>query len=377
MHPVLPIARGLFLAYHAAMTKQRDPSTSYNAVALFSGGLDSILAVKIMQEQGLRVKCLHFISPFFGKPELVAHWQKTHSLDIACVDLSQDFCAMLAQGPDNGFGKWLNPCVDCKILMVRKAAGLMNEYGAFCIVSGEVIGQRPMSQRRDTLNVIRRDAGVRDLLIRPLSARRLDPTPLEEQGLVDRERLLDIGGRGRKDQLALARHFQLNEIPTPAGGCLLAECESAKRYWPLLKFAAQPQARDFELANIGRQYWQQGCWLAVGRNQSDNQRLEKLCDEQDLVFKTAGFPGPLGVGRPLHGGAEWTPELVRQAAAFVASFSSKACKAGTPVQVRVTHKGGEELVEAIPDRSLPWREPSWEVMKEELREERLAREQEG
>lgn len=356
-------------------TPKQCQATAYDAVALFSGGLDSILAVKIMQEQGARVKCLHFTSPFFGKPELVRHWRELHGLDITCVDVGQEFCDLLANRPAHGFGKWLNPCVDCKILMVRKAVRLMPEYGAFCIVSGEVVGQRPMSQRRDALNIVRRDAGVKDLLIRPLCAKRLEPTLVEEQGLVDRERLLSIGGRGRKDQLALARQYGLKEIPTPAGGCLLAECESAKRYWPLLKQTTTPRAEDFELANIGRQFWHEGHWLVIGRNMSDNQRLEAMAGEGDFVFKTANFPGPLGIGRPLRSGGEggfWASETLRLAAAFLASFSSKACKSAEKVLVRVCRgqdgNRGEELLEVAPNRALPWLEPSLEEMKEALRE---------
>jgi len=355
------------------MTTQRQHSGDYHAVALFSGGLDSILAVKVLQEQGLRVKCLHFTTPFFGKPDQVARWQKLHGLDIECVDLAQEFCDMLSSGPEHGFGKWLNPCVDCKILMVRKAAALMQQYGAFCIASGEVLGQRPMSQRRDTLNVIRRDAEAKELLLRPLSALRLDPTPMEEQGLVDRERLYGIGGRGRKDQMELAAHFGLKEIPTPAGGCLLAECESAKRYWPLLKFAESPGPGDFELANIGRQYWLGPCWLSIGRNMGDNQRLEAMLQPGDLCFKTLGFPGPLGLARPLDAQARhWTPERVQEAASLLSSFSTKACRSGATVQVRVAAGEGEKVVTVTPDRQGAWREPSWEEMKEELREERKA-----
>lgn len=365
------VVRPAILAYHVLMTTQQEHSAHYHAVALFSGGLDSILAVKVMQEQGLRVKCLHFTSPFFGKPDQVARWQELHDLDIVCVDLASEFCAMLAGGPAHGFGKWLNPCVDCKILMVRRAAELMEQYGAFCIVSGEVLGQRPMSQRRDTLNVISRDARARELLLRPLCAKRLEPTPMEEQGLVDRERLCGIGGRGRKDQLELARHFSLKEIPTPAGGCLLAECESARRYWPLLRLASSPAAQDFELANIGRQYWREACWMCIGRNMSDNQRLEALLRPGDMSFKTLGYPGPLGLARPLHQ-KSWTPERVRQGAALLASFSPKACKAQTQVQVRVQCNGEEQVVAVTPERDSGWAEPSWEAMKEALREERKA-----
>ena len=350
------------MPYHFPM---HDTHETYHAVTLFSGGLDSILAAKVLQEQGLRVKCLHFTSPFFGKPHLVARWQRLYDLDIACIDVGEAFVAMLAQGPPHGYGKSLNPCVDCKILMAGKAAELMRNYGAFCIASGEVLGQRPMSQRRDTLNIILREAGVKGLLLRPLSAKRLDPTPMELDGRVDRERLHAICGRGRKDQLALAEKYKLPEIPTPAGGCMLAEIESAKRYWPVLHHAAAPKARDFDLANMGRQYWQGPHWLLVGRNQADNQRLESFVEPGDYVLKTLGYPGPLGLGRPLRG--DWAPEVLHQAAAFLASFSPKASKSGGPVQVRVVQGGRESVLEVTPERSPAWQEPSWDAMKDALK----------
>lgn len=347
-------------------------TNTYDVVCLFSGGLDSIIAAKVLEEQGLRVKCLHFTSPFFGKPHLLSHWEKIYALDIVAVDVAQDFTDMIAAGPAHGFGKCMNPCVDCKILMATKAKELMHHYGAFCIASGEVLGQRPMSQRRDTLNIIRRDADVKDLLLRPLSAKRLDPTPMELDGRIDREQLLSIGGRGRKDQLALAEKYALPEIPTPAGGCLLAEIESSKRYWPVLKHSKHPLAEDFDLANIGRQYWSGPFWMALGRNQSDNGRMEQMARPGDYVFKTQHYPGPLGLGRPLDAG-EWPADKIAEAAGLLASFSPKARKSGGPVTVRVMRPdldGGETEfhVEVMPERPQSWQEPDWETVQEEKKE---------
>ncbi len=191
-------------------------NTTPHAFALFSGGLDSILAARLIMEQGLVVRCLHFVTPFFGKPRSIPYWEKVYGLEIEAVDVGEDFVRMLRERPAHGFGKVMNPCVDCKILMMRKAREIMKERGASFIISGEVLGQRPMSQRRDTLNVIRRDAEVRDVLLRPLSAQHLDPTEAERSGLVDRSKLLGFFGRGRKDQMALAERMGLTEIPTPA-----------------------------------------------------------------------------------------------------------------------------------------------------------------
>jgi len=339
----------------------------YDAVALLSGGLDSILAVKVVEEQGLKVKCLHFTSPFFGKPEKVAHWERIHGLDIACVDAGRDFVDML-QNPPHGYGRFLNPCVDCKILMVSAARALMDQYGARCIVSGEVLGQRPMSQRRDTLNIIRRDAGVKDVLVRPLCAKHLDPTQVELDGLVDRERLLSISGRGRKDQMALARKFGLKEVPTPAGGCMLAELESARRYKPLLDLAGQGSFAlapgDFDLSNTGRQLWSGPHWLSIGRNKADNERITSLAREDDYVFKVRYFPGPLSLGRGLGdlGRAGWSVEMQRAAASVAAWYSSKARAADSEVRVLATRQGNSEeiLVRPCKASGAGFAAPAWE-----------------
>ena len=348
------------------------------AVALFSGGLDSILAAKLVQEQGVEVIGLHFVSPFFGKPDQVSRWEALHGLPIRAVDISEPFVRMLAERPEHGFGSVLNPCVDCKILMLRQARIIMEEMGAACIISGEVLGQRPMSQRRDALNIIRRDAGVRDVLLRPLSALHLDPISAELNGIIDRSRLLGISGRGRKDQLALAKRFALREIPAPAGGCRLTEQENARSYWPVLIHSPAPSADDFRLANTGRQFWHDDSspvlWLIVGRNQSDNDALMALARPDDLLFKSRDFPGPIVLGRFF--GQPWPAEAVQSAAAFTASYSPKsvrhAADSGTPIAVRL-HAGSLDApghtLSVIPSRipTPSWREFPWSEAREVIR----------
>ncbi len=356
--------------------------SSYDALALLSGGLDSILAARLIMDQGLKVKSLHFVSPFFGKPHKLAHWARLYGLDISPVDISQEFAAMLAGRPPHGVGKSLNPCLDCKILMLSKTRLLMEKYGAKFIISGEVLGQRPMSQRRDTLNVILRDAQVKGLLLRPLCARLLEPTQVELDGLVDREKLLDIHGRGRTEQLAMAERYGLKEIPTPGGGCLLTERENARSYWPIVKYRAagtpEALAADFNLANTGRQYWHTAgpspLWLAIGRNQADNDALLTLARTNDLFFKTAEFPGPVALGRQI---APWNREGKLRAAAFIASFSPKAARFArennSPVKMRV-HSGAKgldgpgEALEVTPAReNTGFAEYPWAQARQEIR----------
>lgn len=336
-------------------------------LSLFSGGLDGLLAAKTLLEQGLSVLCLHFHSPFFGKPEKVAHWEQVYGLHILPVNISEAYTQMLEARPAHGFGSVINPCVDCKILMLTHARKLMDEMGAAAVATGEVLGQRPMSQRRDTLDIILREAGLKGKLLRPLCAKHLNPTEAELSGLVDRERLHGFSGRGRKDQMRLAKHFGITEIPTPAGGCRLAEKENARSYLPVLLHTPQLTSVDFELANAGRQLWRfdpAPRRLIVGRNQADNDLLQALAGEKDLIFKAADYPGPLVLAR--HLGEDWPAETVAAAAALTASYAPKAVKAAAEtgtVAVRV-HPGHLDnpgwKVEVAPNREVGFTEQTWE-----------------
>ncbi len=343
-------------------------TSTYTALALFSGGLDSILAMKTVAAQGVNVLGLHFCSPFFGHPERIAQWRKKYDIEIVQIDLHQEFVALLRSGPRHGYGKALNPCVDCKILMLAAAKALLPAYDARFIISGEVLSQRPMSQRRDTLNLITKQAGVRDILLRPLSALHLAPTPMENEGLIDRSRLHAIAGRGRKEQLRLAQAFGLREIPTPAGGCLLAEKESAKRFWPTLVRLNQPDALDFELCGVGRQYWHGEHWLVVGRNRQDNELLERLARENDLLFRAVDVQGPLALGRQ-KAAQGWEEAVIRQAAAFVAGFSTKYVPLDENINVRLNTSQEQNRVLACPPDARAaaqnlWTVVSWEQTQE-------------
>ncbi len=328
---------------------------TYDALSLFSGGLDSILATRAVMDQGLKVLGLHFVTPFFGKPELIDFWKEHYKVEVLVVDVSKKYTDMIIDGPANGFGKQLNPCVDCKILMLSEAKKLLSVYKAKFLISGEVVGQRPMSQRPDALNLVRKGADVRDLLLRPLCAKKLDPTPMEMSGLVDREKLHGFYGRNRKPQLELAKEtYGFTEIPTPAGGCCLAEIEAAARFWYLLRAVARPAPEDFILAQTGRQLWAAngagGLWLCIGRNSDDNDKLLALKKDMDMIFKVDGFPGPTALARPLPG-QEWKREAVQAAASLVASYAPKAVKAGSEVNVMVRIGEATETFSVLPNRN--------------------------
>jgi len=334
---------------------------NFDCLALFSGGLDSILACKLMQDQGIKVLGLHFTSPFFGNTPKLSHWEDIYQVPLMPVDVGQEYIDILLRGPSWGLGKNLNPCVDCKILMLKKAKQMLAEFGAKWIVSGEVLGQRPMSQRKDTLKLIHKQAGVSDLLLRPLCAKLLPPTRMESSGQVDRRQLLDLQGRSRKRQLALAEYFNIQEIPTPGGGCLLTDPETSKRFFYLLMNMNYPEETDFRLCSIGRQFWYKQHWLIIGRNKEDNYRLLELVQPEDLVFKPAQIPGPVAIGRQFS--HPWDREIVEQAARFVLKFTPKAKKAKEAVSFLIGNQGENREISISPDSPIPqiWEEPSREV----------------
>lgn len=343
-------------------------NATYDCLALFSGGLDSLLSCRLMQQQDLRVLAVHFLSPFFGKSEKVSYWQEEHGIDILPVDIGEEYVRMLAGGPKWGLGKHLNPCVDCKIFMLRKTREMLSLFGASFIVSGEVVGQRPMSQHMEAMGRISREAEVNGLLLRPLCAPHLSPTPMEESGLVDREKLPDIKGRSRKRQLELAEQLGIRDVPTPAGGCLLTDPESSRRFWPLLANMDSPSAGDFELAKLGRQYWNKGHWMIIGRNQQDNQAITDLVQSRDIVFKLADIPGPLAVARQYR--QKWSSEMIESAARLLVSFSPKARSAREEVRIKAGSGGFLRDVFVHPDEEIDpeWGEPRHEDLQQEKKE---------
>lgn len=338
------------------------------AVALFSGGLDSLLAAKLLREQGIEVLCLHFYSPFFGSPKRVKHWRATYGLNVVAKDVGEEFCAMLAAGPSRGFGKNLNPCVDCKILQYREAKKVMDEIGADFLASGEVLGQRPMSQRKDALNAIHNEAGVAGLALRPLSALLLEPSEPEIKGLVDRSRLMGISGRSRVAQFELALKYGISEIPSPAGGCQLTESERARRYWqPLKKYLLNgtkgaPAVADYAFAALGRQFWNEdNLWLAVGRNRRDNEALLAGAREDDVILRLKNLAGPVGLARE---GLSWPEEALAQAAAIVASYCPEV---GESVRVNAYANERARELNVAPKRDWEnWGLPAIERVKEEM-----------
>lgn len=295
------------------------------ALALFSGGLDSILAVKVIQQQGVDVLALNFTSPFFGCSPLLdgepvaAQYARHYDISFRSVPLGQEFLEMLRH-PRHGYGSALNPCIDCKTFMLRCAKKLMPELQADFVITGEVVGQRPMSQRRDTLRVIERDSGLEGLLVRPLSARFLKVTVPEAEGWIRRDELPAIKGRGRKDQMRLAAELGVDLYPNPGGGCLLTEESYIPKVRDVLDHQQTPLVRDFELLRTGRHFrLTQCCKAVVGRDSSDNEKLLAAigCGETTLRWAEGGGPLVLLVG-------EVDEPALRQAARILLRYTRAA-----------------------------------------------------
>ena len=315
----------------------------HRALALFSGGLDSQLAVRLMQVQGIAVTALHFISPFFGEGKEDCGKYRAHvaaeALGVPLIihSLGREYLEMI-RAPRHGYGKAVNPCVDCHAWMFRVAKGLMPELDADFVVSGEVLGQRPMSQRRDTLRVVERESGLTGLLVRPLSALSLPPTVPEQEGWIDRERLFAITGRSRKMQMRLAEELGIREYPSPAGGCLLTEVSYAAKIRDLFTHNPVLDPRDFRLLRIGR-HFRLGphTKLVVGRREADNQLLDQSLRPGMVLLRWLDGGSPLGVVV-----GEVDDELLENAAKILLRYTRAA--GGEECRVVVIREGIEEIL---------------------------------
>lgn len=274
------------------------------AIALYSGGLDSSLAAKIILDQGIKVAVVKYLNPF-GQGKIsdaertVKQFANNLDTEFKLVSLV-DECLGMIRKPRFGFGSNLNPCIDCRILMLKRTKQLMGEIGASFVITGEVLGQRPMSQYRKALKLVEEESGLNGLILRPLSAKLLDPTIPEQKGWVDREKLYDFSGRGRKSQIALAKEFGIEEYKTPAGGCLLADSGFSKRLKDLLENSANKALclNDIELLKLGRHFrLGPGNKLIVGRDEKENNELLKLATSTDYIFEPVEIAGPIAIGR--------------------------------------------------------------------------------
>jgi len=297
------------------------------ALSLFSGGLDSILAVMLIEEQGADVLGIFFETPFFSSQKAIQS-ARYIGVPLRVVDIT-DSLLKIVLNPRHGYGKGLNPCIDCHALMLKIVGEMLKKEGADFIISGEVLGQRPMSQNLRSLSIISRDSGFKDLILRPLSAKRLPETLPEKEGWVIRERLLGLSGRSRHPQMELAKKFGIKEYPAPGGGCLLTEEVFSRRLRDLISFNPRFSRQDIELLKWGRHFRiSEKTKIVVGRNQKENEMISSLRREGDTILTVESFPGPTVLAK-----GDLSSEETELAASITVSYSDAAVDQSVAVRL--------------------------------------------
>eukprot|EP01028_Stygiella_incarcerata_P008791 TRINITY_DN39425_c0_g2_i4.p1 TRINITY_DN39425_c0_g2~~TRINITY_DN39425_c0_g2_i4.p1 ORF type:complete len:376 (+),score=97.98 TRINITY_DN39425_c0_g2_i4:88-1128(+) len=322
------------------------------AIGLMSGGLDSVLAAKAMTEQGIDVLGVCFIISFTMKDKdafqrHVAETCESISVPVKFVDISEKYLTIL-KDPPHGYGAHINPCIDCKIMMLREARKIMEEEGASFVFTGEVIGERPMSQRSDAMKTIIRESGLEGYLLRPLSAQVITPTIAEEKGIVDRSRLYSITGRSRKPQMALAKKWGIDKFSSPGGGCLLTDDKISARVRDLMAHEGL-EVKDLELLTVGRHFRvNQGTKVVVARNAEECTKLSERGVEGDYLMELKDEIGPVVLVRG-RSCTEGTLQVdLEDAGALCLSHSKcKNCEQAW-VNVRMVGKEGVKVQEVHP-----------------------------
>ena len=302
-------------------------SMKAKGLSLLSGGLDSQLAVKVLQDAGAYVEGIYFETPFFavGAAKRAA---EALGITLHVVDFTEDVCRLI-ENPPHGFGGAMNPCIDCHAMMIRRAGELMVELGYDFVATGEVLNQRPMSQNRQSLGVVEKCSGLAGRLVRPLSAQLLEPTIPEQEGKLDRSKLLGLSGRRREPQFELARKFGVEDYPSPAGGCKLTEEGFGLRLKDLLDHEGLKDRRLVDLLVIARRFrLPDGTGVILGRDARENATLKASADVGTLVY-TVNCPGPTALvpGKP-------GEESLRQVAALVSAWA-KYDKLQEPVRTNI------------------------------------------
>lgn len=290
------------------------------ALVLFSGGLDGMIAYKLLEEQGIEVTGVFFETFFFGS-EQVLKIAEANKMKIRVVDIGEKHWEVVKK-PKYGYGSAMNPCVDCHLLMLKEAKKIMEKEGFDFVATGEVLGERPMSQNKKSLKIIEEEAGLEGFVLRPLSAKLLSPTLPEQKGWVNREKLLAIQGRSRKIQLELAKKMGL-VFPTPAGGCILTDKIFGEKLRELLSRKKDLDKNEIELLKTGRHFWEDKIKIVVGRNQEENKKLWALARKGDLIIELNGVPGPTTLIRN-YSGEEVSAKVVEKAKKLTKNYANKA-----------------------------------------------------
>jgi tRNA-specific 2-thiouridylase len=324
------------------------------AIALLSGGLDSTLALKIVLNLGFEVIALNMKTPFCtcdGKSGVCYSSKFAQEFGIKLVRIfgGEDYLKIV-KNPKHGYGRNLNPCIDCRIHLFKKAKELMEQESADFIFTGDVLGERPMSQRLDAMKLIERESGLKGKVLRPLSAKLLDPTFPETEGIIDRSALLNLQGRSRKRQIQLAEEYKIKDYPCPAGGCLLTEENFARRLKDSFDHN-EDTLRHISLLKIGRHFRLpvqdgskiKGAKLIVGRDQEENSLLLSLAQPEELKFTVKEFKGAIGVllGNPL-------PDNIHLSASISARYCQQKKSSSLIVKTWTNSEDEHQEVEVTP-----------------------------
>lgn len=265
------------------------------AIALFSGGLDSTLAMKLIIDQGIDVLAININTGFGSTKDRLEHMQSMCNqvgAELKIIDIESEFLQDVLFDPKHGYGKNFNPCIDCHAKMFTVAKRVMESEGASFLISGEVLGQRPMSQNKDAMQMVLDESNCDGLLLRPLSAKALAPTIAEINGWVDRDRLEEIVGRSRDRQLELVKEIGLENFESPGGGCLLTDENFAKKMFDFIKYDVF-EVRDIPVMKYGRHLrLPDGAKLVVGRNKDENAHLQNIVNDKYCHIKIVALPGP-------------------------------------------------------------------------------------
>jgi tRNA U34 2-thiouridine synthase MnmA/TrmU len=301
-----------------------------------------MLAVRVLLEQEIEATAITFETPFFG-PTRAQIAANQLGVSLRVIDIGAAHLEML-KNPLYGYGSQMNPCIDCHALMLQTAGGIMEAEGYDLLCTGEVLGQRPMSQRKDALMAVDKLSGYGGFVLRPLSAKLLQETIPEKEGKVDRGRLLDIQGRSRKRQVALAEKYGIEDYPSPGGGCLLTDAGFSSRLLNLFDILDKVELRDVELLKWGRHLrLPSGRRLVVGRIHKENLKIQELARGKDLLLRVEGIPGPTGL---IDGKASVAE--IELAAEVVAAYSD--ADTGTEAVVAISGQAEREILVTTPSK---------------------------